>query len=349
MRNPLAARRLLRPLAVIALAVSPMVAAQPPETAVTTFESGPPSGRYAFASSTPKTLQELLQGTRAAEPVNVWGQLFLPAGSDKVPAVVLVHGSGGLYSALLDYWPKQFNAAGIAVFTIDMFAPRGVQSTAEDQSQVPFTADVADAFAALRLLATHPRIDARRIAIMGFSRGGTAVLRTAVERVASAQKLPDGIRYAAFIPTYAGGCNGAFRLRVRPGIFASAPMLFIHGDADDYTPIGPCKEYADAIGKAGTPVEFVTLEGAHHKFDADDTKRYYGARLTRIKPDCPIEVDIDTLAAYDRTSGARLQGEAFGAAIKSCQASGATVEGNRRARDKAAEAAVAFLKKTFAK
>ena len=145
--------------------------AQAPEL-VTSFANGAPSGRYAFASWTPKTLVELMQGGQSGEAVNIVGHLFLPPGNDKVPAVVLVHGSGGIYRAVLDYWPKQFNAAGIAVFTIDMFGPRGVQSTAEDQSQVPFAADMADAFAALRLLATHPRIDPRRIAIMGFSRGG---------------------------------------------------------------------------------------------------------------------------------------------------------------------------------
>jgi dienelactone hydrolase len=274
--------------------------------------------------------------------------VFLPPGNDKVPAVVLVHGSGGIYNAELDYWPKQFNAAGIAVFTLDMFGPRGVQSTAEDQSQVPFPADVADAFAALRVLATHPRIDRQRIAIMGFSRGGTATLRASVEKIIAAQKLPDGLRYAAFIPTYAGGCAGIFRLVVRPGVFSKAPILFIHGDADDYTPIGPCQDYADKIGKAGTPVEFVAIEGAQHKFDADDLKRHYLRGATRAKADCPLEIDIDTLYAYDRTSGARLQGDAYTAVLKSCIAVGATTEGSNRARDKAAQAAVGFLKKTFA-
>jgi dienelactone hydrolase len=339
--------RYLRALAGFAGFCAALVAhAQAPEI-VATLASGPPSGRYAFAGWTPKTLGELMQGNKGGEAVNIVGHLFLPPGSDKVPAVVLVHGSGGIYNAELDFWPKQFNAAGIAVFTLDMFGPRGVQSTAEDQSLVPFPADVADAFTALRVLATHPRIDRQRIALMGFSRGGTATLRAAVERIIATQKLPDGLRYAAFIPTYAGGCAGIFRLVVKPGVFSKAPMLFIHGDADDYTPMGPCQDYADRIGKAGTPVEFVVLEGAQHKFDADDLKRYYLRSAPRTRADCPLEIDIDTLYAYDRTNGARLQGDAYTAVLKGCTAVGATVEGSNRARDKAAQAAVAFLKKTF--
>lgn len=318
------------------------------QSVVTSFDSGPPNGKYAFASWTPKTMPELLKGNTSGETVNIVGHLFLPEGTGKVPAVVLVHGSGGVYSAELDFWPRQFNAAGIAVFTLDLFAPRGVQSTADDQSLVPFAADTADAFAALKLLATHPRIDAKRIAIMGFSRGGIATVRTAVEKIAASQKLPDGLRYAAFIPTYAGACANLFRLVVKPGVFSKAPMLFIHGDADDYTPIAPCQDYADKIGKAGTPVEFLVLEGAHHKFDSDDTKQYYVRAAQRTKADCPLETDIDTLYVYDRFTGTRLQGEAFAAAQASCRALGASVEGNAKARDKAAQAAVAFLKKAFA-
>ncbi|NLZ41858.1 MAG: dienelactone hydrolase, partial [Comamonadaceae bacterium] len=244
---------------------------------------------------------------------------------------------------------KQFNAAGIAVFALDMFGPRGVASTADDQSLVPFAADVADVFAALRLLATHPRIDAQRIAAMGFSRGGTAVLRAGVEKIIAAQKLPDGLRYAALVPTYAGGCSGVFRLRVKPGVFAPAPMLFIHGDADDYTPIGPCQDYAERIGKAGTPVRFTVIAGAHHKFDADDPRRHYLRSAVRTKGDCPIEIDIDTLHAFDRGTGAQLTGAAYQDTLRNCRALGATVEGSREARAKAAQSAVAFLREVLAR
>lgn len=317
---------------------------------VTDFSAGQSNGVYAFASSTPKTIIEILKRTAPPDSVNIVGHLFLPPGSDKVPAVLLMHGSGGIYSAMLGYWPEQFNGAGYAVFSVDSFGPRGVKSTAEDQSQVPFAADVADAFAALKLLASHSRIDAGRIAIMGFSRGGITAWRTGVERLIAAQRLPGGLRFAAHVPLYSGGCVGEFRLIAKPGVFTKAPMLWIHGDNDDYAVMGPCQDYAERIGKAGTPVEFVVIPGARHKFDDDDTKRYQ-VRSAQITPEgCPVEIDIATFAAYDRFTGERIQGDNYQAVLKkSCRGLGASVEGNRSLREKAAQAAVGFLRKVFAR
>jgi dienelactone hydrolase len=314
---------------------------------VADFKAGPPAGVYAFASNTPKALPDLVKPGAPGDTANIVGHLFLPEGSDKVPAVVLMHGSGGIYSAMLDYWPKLLDAQNIAVFSLDRFGPRGVKSTAEDQSQVPFAADVADAFAALRLLASHPRIDANRIAIMGFSRGGLASWRTAVERIIAAQQLPEGLRFAAHIQMYSAGCNGVFRLVVKPGVFSKMPELWVHGESDDYTPIGPCRDYAQRIGEAGTPVEFVSLPGTYHKFDDVNQRRAFGRGLQRTVENCPLEFDIDTLTAYDHNTGLQLTGGAFLKAVKSCSALGATVEGNVMARDKAGQAIVAFLRKVF--
>jgi dienelactone hydrolase len=318
------------------------------QQAVTSFENNPPNGEYKFASWTPKTLAELAKGNQQNDRVEVVGHLFLPKGQDKVPAVILQHGSGGIYRAMTDYWPKQFNAAGIAVFSLDTFNPRGVKSTADDQTLVPPSADLADVFAALRLLASHPRIDGKRIALMGFSRGGAAAWRANVERIIAWQKLPDGLRFAAHIPVYAGGCVGTLRIAARPGAFGKAPMLWLHGDADDYTAIGPCRDYADAIAKTGTPVEFVAIKGAGHKFDSDDTRKIKAADVVRALPDCPLEFDMEAFSFVDRTNGQRLAFDAAQAIGKKCLARGATVQGNATARDTAAKAAVAFLRKVFA-
>ncbi len=315
------------------------------QTTGSELSSGPPSGKYTFASTTPVTFGELVRGRSTAGPVQLEGHLFLPPGEAKVPAVILMHGSAGLYDAMLKFWPQQFNAVGIAVFSVDSFGPRGVRSTAEDQSQVPFAADVADAFAALQALSTHPRIDPQRIALMGFSRGGITTWRAAIERVIAAQST-NGLRFAAHVPVYSGGCTGVFRVQVKPGVFSKAPMLWIHGDADDYTPLAPCKEYAERIGQAGTPVEFLVLAAAGHKFD-DDMRRIFVRGAQRSLPACPIEIDVDTLYAYDRNNGQRLQGPAFQEAAKACSALGAHVEGNRTARDQAGAAATAFLVKAL--
>lgn len=320
------------------------------QQAVADFSAGPPSGQYSFPSWTPKTLPELIKGNSSGEGVKITGHLFLPSGTGKVPAVVLIHGSGGIYNAMLDFWPKRFNTEGIAVLAVDSFGPRGVKSTAEDQSQVPFTADVADAFAALKLLASHPHIDPGRIAVMGFSRGGITAWRTGVEKIIAGQKLPNGLRFAAHVPVYSGGCVGVFRLNVNPGVFSKAPMLWIHGDADDYCTMAPCQDYADRIGKAGTPVEFVVIKGARHKFDYDDQKRYDLRAAQKTLDSCPVEMDIDTFGYSDRFTGQRLSGADLEAVVKkSCSALGASSEGNRDARDKAAQAATAFLRKVFVK
>lgn len=307
------------------------------------FSAAPGNGAYRFESHTPKGIGELLRAPHAGDVVDIVGHLFLPPGDGRVPAVVFMHGSGGPYDAMLGYWPRLLNAQGVAVFSLDTFGPRGVKSTADDQSQVPFGADVEDVFSALRLLATHPRVDGRRIAVMGASRGGIAAWRSNVEKVIAAQQLPDGLRFAAHVQLYAGGCAGAFRLVVKPGVFGPAPMLWLHGDADDYTPIGPCRDYAERIGQAGTPVTFVALPGARHKFDQDDTRRITLRSAQRTQENCPLEFDVDTMTAYDRSRAERVSGEAYQAVLRQCSTIGASVQGDPAARDRAGAAVVEFL------
>lgn len=317
---------------------------------VTDFSAAPGSGRYSFASTTPSTLADLVDPSRPRPSQTIVGFLSLPPGEGPVPAVLLLHGSGGVYPELRDYWTRHLNALGMATFVIDMFGPRGVTSTVEDQSRVPLAADTADAFAALRLLATHPRIDRKRIAVMGFSRGGHTVLRTAVERLARGASLPDGLRFAAFIPTYAAGCTGLSSTAVKPGVFGAGPMLFIHGEDDDYTSAADCRDYAARIAAAGTPTEFLGLPGARHKFDASDPRRRYLQGAQKLKPGCPLEVDVDTLAPIDRRTGESIPWDRARAMQReTCAARGASIEGDGKARDAAMAAVAGFLQRVFAR
>ncbi len=113
------------------------------------------------------TDQEFLTGGKDAKPVIITGELRIPRpGTDRLPAMVLLHGSGGA-SGLQDNWAREFNALGIATLIVDSFTGRGIVSTGNDQDQLSRLAGVLDAYRALELLAKHPRIDAARVMVMG--------------------------------------------------------------------------------------------------------------------------------------------------------------------------------------
>jgi acetyl esterase/lipase len=96
------------------------------------------------------------------------------------------------------------------------------------------------------------------------------------------------------------------RLPARPGVFDSAPMLFVHGNADDYAYISDCRAYARRIADAGTPTEFVVLPSARHKFDLDDLRRNNLRNSTKTKEGCPLEYDVVDQTMRDRRTGEAL-------------------------------------------
>jgi dienelactone hydrolase len=73
-------------------------------------------------------------------------------------------------------------------------------------------ADVAGALAALRLLATHPSIDPSRIGVIGFSRGGSAAINSALEPIRHAI-INEDLRFAAHVALYPG-CAVPFVSRI---------------------------------------------------------------------------------------------------------------------------------------
>ena len=210
------------------------------------------------------TGEEFLRGGAPGREALLAGELRLPAGAAaKVPAVVLVHGSGGI-SGSLDLWARDLNAAGLAVFVLDSFAGRGITSTVADQNQLHSLAITVDAYRALDALARHPRIRADRIAVMGFSKGAVASVYSAVERFRQAHAADGGQRFAAHVGLYTP-CNVAYRddAKVSP-----VPIRLFHGIADDYVSVEPCRDYVARLKEAGADVALTEYAGAHHGFDS---------------------------------------------------------------------------------
>lgn len=216
---------------------------------------------HSFQSMT-LTDQEFLTGRKEGKPVTLAGELRLPRpGNDRLPAVVLLHGSGGVGGNVLD-WEQYLNAMGVATFVLDSFTGRGIVNTLFDQSQLGRTPMIVDAYRALDVLAKHPRIDPSRIALMGFSSGGQAALYASLKRF---QRLhgPVGQQFAAYVAFYPV-CNIAFR---DGEDVADKPIRIFHGSADDFVPVASCRAYVERLKAKGKDIQLTEYAGAGHVFD----------------------------------------------------------------------------------
>jgi dienelactone hydrolase len=148
---------------------------------------------------------DFLLGKKDGKPAMIAGELRIPKpGTDRLSAVVLLHGSGGV-GFNSGMWAGELNKAGFATFVVDSFTGRGITNTIADQSQLSSYTMMNDAFAALAVLAKHPRIDPNKIAVMGFSKGAVPSLYASMNRFQSAY-APEGASFAAYVGFYTP-CN----------------------------------------------------------------------------------------------------------------------------------------------
>ena len=297
------------------------------------------TGRIEFASMTPSGPSELVR--RTGTTTTVGGTLVLPTGSAaRMPAMVIAHGSGGILAGREDAWASRLSNLGIATFVVDSFTPRGLSSTARDQSRLSTMANLADALAALKLLATHPRIDPARIGVMGFSRGGQVALYSSLEPLRHGVVGSD-LSFAAHVALYPS-CSIPYRAQQ----VSRAPILMLLGGADDYTPAAACRDYAAWFAAKGVPVQVVTYDGAHHDFDIPEAPRFLQSLQSARACKAEVEVESGTVRRLDTGETLR-EPASIAAYFRSCMQRGATMGGEPAALARAERDVAAFLRDTL--
>jgi dienelactone hydrolase len=184
--------------------------------------------------------------------------LLLPeAGTARVPAMVIVHGSGGVRPSREFAYAQEFLKLGVAAAVVDSFRGRGVASTVRDQDKVRSQDMLVDAVNTLMALARHPAIDPDRIGIIGFSKGGTVVTKAALRRYVEPLARNEA-RFALAIALYPW-C-GDFPLDLRA---AGTPVHLLLGSDDSYAGTASCLEYARRVQAAGGTVVVKTYAAKH--------------------------------------------------------------------------------------
>lgn len=207
------------------------------------------------------------------------GYLFRPrATRGAFPAVVFLHGCGGLISGLshkimsreMD-WADKLNRMGIGVLMVDSFAPRGSGEICSPSSFKPelYKRRPADAYGALAYLQGLPSIQRDRIGLLGWSNGGGATL-FAVARTNPLRSTLAGPDFAAAVAFYPASCS---EQRLGADWTSTVPLLILVGDHDVWTPAAPCRQLAESAANRNAPIDFHAYPGAYHDFDWPGARR----------------------------------------------------------------------------
>jgi dienelactone hydrolase len=242
-----------------------------------------------FDSHSPFSFSDVGRGPDADPPTTAQGTLFLPNGASDlapVPAVVLLHGAGGVIGTRELTYARQFAARGVAALVVDVFGARRERATGFVNRLLEITEAMflADAYAALDYLRARPEIDETRVALIGFSYGGMVATYAAYTQVAE-RYAPNGHRFAAHIAFYAP-CIAEFEDHRATG----APLLMLYGMRDAIIDPERCAEVAAQLVEGGSEVEVIAYPEAAHQWDG----RFGSERpIGRSLAPCSFVVEAD--------------------------------------------------------
>lgn len=198
-------------------------------------------------------------------PLQAW--VFLPATAPR-GTVIALHGCGGLYATrgerkgLLNARHQAMAdllvVRGYAVVLPDSLTPRGVTQLCTQKMNartITQTERRRDTLATLNWVAAQDWAQASKIALLGWSHGGSAVLASTDGHHAEvAAQTTRAALAVAFYP----GCSAARKALYQP----NTQLVMLLGAKDDWTPPEPCVALGETVG-----AEVHVYPDSYHDFD----------------------------------------------------------------------------------
>lgn len=227
------------------------------------------SARYLVGSLQQRLARERGEPVKRASAEMIQGYLSKPAGAGPFPAIVHMHGCGGLTAQRRKQDSEQFTRWGYVTLVVDSFTTRGVKQAC---TEWPKFDRQLDALGALIYLAKLPFVDRRRIALVGYSQGGTTALELASAQPVKLFDVEDALKFKAAVAYYPMCSAGA-------DAFAAPTLIFI-GEFDDWSLAAECRRMMKRQDGKGPPVKLVVFPEVYHDFDYPNAgvygTRYFG-------------------------------------------------------------------------
>lgn len=222
--------------------------------------------------------------TYLSDGLKVKGELYLPAGQQKLPLVVFNHdGISGISSAHRKS-SVRLAKAGYVVFSPSYRGEDGSQGMVEIAK-----GEVSDALACLPLLKAHPRVQKDKIAFVGASHGALISVLAAsrnqeIKAVVSAYGVMDIYRWYDYLKrtgklgkdpvtqrTYGQGPEKrpeSFAIRNAVDVVPrlNCPVLLLQGGLDDIVPPEQARLMEQAMKAKGKRVQLEIYPDALHGF-----------------------------------------------------------------------------------
>ena len=209
------------------------------------------------------------------------------ARNGRLPAVMIGHSIGGWKDTSEGLYVAPLLAAGYAVLALDHFGPRNITRAADVPGAFSPITSTSDGLLALKLAATHPRIDPDRVGVMGLSMGGMTAELSAYEFVRR-KVLGDGsaLKFAAHLTFYAP-CGYILSSASGP-MTTGAPMLQLYAGRDETTPRAKCERIAALVRAAEPQVrrDAIWYADAYHAWELQIAPKFFPHHVNQGK--CPV-------------------------------------------------------------
>jgi dienelactone hydrolase len=243
-----------------------------------------------IATSAPQrvSFDSLDHDPATGRPVVIQASLFKPENADsrRRPAVVALHGCGGMYSSATlkkdalsvrhQRMADLLVSEGYTALFPDSFRSRGFEeicTVANKKRTLTQQHRRLDAQGALAWLQRRDDVLPGRIAILGWSHGASAVLATINAKQPAVygwrDRKPPMPYFKAGIAFYPG-CNDS--LKSRDGYSLAAPITLFIAGSDDWTAPGPCVDLAAKLSAAGEAATITVYPDTYHGFDGPSTQ-----------------------------------------------------------------------------